>query len=263
MKRLTRKERNRVHLLVDEESVFCPYCGKKMQFLHWGHLKKLHGKNIRDIRNEYPNHPTMTQKESEKRSAARKRCQKQILETCKFRYDGIGYSSKKLCQASETTTKKKFGRKNIMKTDHGKKYFKGELNPLKDPVIASKVSKAMKGRLSPLKGKTYEEILGPEKTKKRKKELKKSGVYGQSITPRISAPQKELFELVKEKYPTAILEYPVLDYCLDIAVPELKLCFEYDGSYWHDEDKDKKRDKVLKKLGWKVIRFVDILPKII
>ena len=183
-----------------------------------------------------------------------------IKKTCEKRYGGVGYASKELKEKSDLKTKVIYGKRNIMKTEEGKKHFKGDKNPLRNPEIAKKVSETKKGIPSPLKGKTYEEILGEEKAKRRKKELKRSGAYGQSITPRISAPQLKLFQMVKEKYPTAILEYPVLDYCLDIAVPELKLCFEYDGSYWHDEERDKKRDEVLERMGWKVIRFIDNLP---
>lgn len=259
MKRITRNERNRIHLVKDVEFVICPYCGKQMQFLHWQHLKT-HNKTIKDVRREFPNIPTMTKKDIKKRSNRRVECEEQIINTCNNRYGGIGYSSDELKKKSYKTNKKKYGRSNIMKTEHGKNYFKGDLNPLRDPETAKKVSNTLTGQPSKLKGKTYEEILGEEKTLKRKKELKKSGAYGQSITPRISAPQLELFKLVKDKYPTAVLEYPVLDYCLDIAVPELKLCFEYDGSYWHDIEKDKIRDEVLSKFGWIVRRFIDELP---
>jgi len=255
-----RYQRGRLHLINDVEFVICPICGKKMQFLHWKHLKK-HRKTLKDIRREYPSVPTMTRNESHRRREARKNCNAKILKTCKNKYGGIGFASDSLEKKSRDKIEKVYGNRNIMKTEHGKKYFKGKLNPLKNPNIAKKVSSKLKGQPSPLKGKTYEEILGEERTKKRKKELKRSGAYGQSITPRISAPQLKLFQMVKEKYPTAILEYPVLDYCLDIAVPDLKLCFEYDGSYWHDKERDKKRDEVLEKMGWKVIRFVDNLPE--
>jgi len=261
MKRpLNRYQRFLKHFIKDVEFVTCPYCGKKSQFLHWGHLKKLHNKTIEDIREEFPHSPTMTKKESEKRSASRIKCNNKILKTCETRYGGIGFSSKNLAKKTRDSIKKKYGRKNIMKTNHGKEYFIGDNNPLRDPEVAKKVSSSLKGQSSKLKGKTYEEILGEETAKRRKKELKKSGVYGQSITPKISAPQLELFQMVKEKYPTAVLEYPVLDYCLDVAVPELKLCFEYDGSYWHDVEKDKLRDEILEGMGWKIARFVDKLP---
>jgi hypothetical protein len=230
-----------------------------MQFLHWQHLK-LHKKTIRDVREEFPNLPTMTKKDSEKRSKRRKKCETQIIETCNQLYGGIGYSSEELLGKSEKTTKRKFGKKNIMKTDHGKKFFLGELNPLKDPEISKKVSDALKGRPSLLKGKTYEEIMGKDKAKKRRKQQIINGQKGWLAAPRISTPQLQLYEMVKEKYPTAILEYPLGDFCIDVAVPEEKLAFEYDGSYWHDPEKDAIRDSILGKLGWKVFRFVDSLP---
>jgi len=73
-----------------------------------------------------------------------------------------------------------------------------------------------------------------------------------------------LFEVIKKKYPTAILEYevklPTRKVFLDIAVPELKLNFEYDGMHWHTNQKkskynDTQRDKELTDLGWTVFRF--------
>ena len=262
MKRITRNERNRIHLVKDVEFVNCPYCGKQMQFLHWKHLK-IHNKTIKDVRKEFPYTVTMTKKDIKKRSNRRVKCEKQIIDTCNQRYDGIGYSSDKLLKKSEITTKNKYGNKNIMKTDHGKSYFKGELNPLKDPETAKKVSDSMKGKASPLKGKTYEEIMGKERAGERKKEQVINGQKGWLAAPRISVPQLQLFEMVKKKYPTAVLEYPVLDYCLDIAVPELMLCFEYDGSYWHDIEKDEIRDRILESYGWTVKRFIDELPDII
>ena len=260
MKRpLNRYQRGLLHLIKDVKYVECPYCGKKFQFLHWNHLRT-HNKRVQDVRKEFKELPTMTKVESEKRSEARKNCNEKLIKTCEKKYGGVGFSSTNLDKKSRDQIENKYGNRNIMKTSHGKRYFKGDLNPLRDPEIAKKVSETMKGQPSQLKGKTYEEILGPEVAERRKKELKKSGAYGQSVTPRISAPQKELFKLVQQKYPTAVLEYPVLDYCLDIAVPELKLCFEYDGSYWHDKEKDKIRDEVLEGMGWKVTRHVDDLP---
>lgn len=106
-----------------------------------------------------------------------------------------------------------------------------------------------------MKGKTYKEIYG-DKAEERREQQRYYGLQGYLLTPRISAPQLKLYEEVLKEYPTAVLEYPVSGFCLDIAVPELKLAFEYDGSYWHqDKEKDKKRDEVLKQLGWKVTRI--------
>jgi len=190
--------------------------------------------------------------------------------TCENKYGGIGYAGS-AGKKSKKKTKELFGSDNIMKTESGKKLFRegmkkkfgvenvNQLDEYKEN-LSIKVKKRIEENGHWHKGKTYEEIMGKKRAAERKKELKKSGAYGQSITPKISVPQLKLFEIVKQKYPTAILEYPVLDYCLDIAVPELKLDFEYDGSYWHDPEKDKKRDEVLDMMGWKVTRFIDDLP---
>lgn len=79
----------------------------------------------------------------------------------------------------------------------------------------------------------------------------------------ISFPQKQLFKRVKKvfshKYKVE-LEYPIetknsLRFA-DVAVPELKLDFEYDSLYWHqDKNKDNLRDKALAELGWKTFRI--------
>lgn len=74
-----------------------------------------------------------------------------------------------------------------------------------------------------------------------------------------SKPQVELYNRVKELYSTAILNYPCnqLNYSLDIAIPELMICFESDGSFWHqDNDKDLERQKQIEDLGWKFIRYL-------
>jgi hypothetical protein len=79
-----------------------------------------------------------------------------------------------------------------------------------------------------------------------------------------SKPQIEFFNLVKEcGYDTVIMNYPIYDLniLLDIAIPELKIDFEYDGSYWHqNEESDNQRDDNLKRLKWEVYRFRDQIP---
>lgn len=51
----------------------------------------------------------------------------------------------------------------------------------------------------------------------------------------ISKPQRKLYELIKEKYPDAILEYqiPELNISADIYIPEKNLIVEFFGDYWH------------------------------
>ncbi len=46
-------------------------------------------------------------------------------------------------------------------------------------------------------------------------------------------------------------------YILDFAIPDLKIDIETDGEHWHPigNSHDRKRNWVLRKQGWKVIRF--------
>lgn len=44
-------------------------------------------------------------------------------------------------------------------------------------------------------------------------------------------------------------------YCVDFTVDNQKLAIEVDGDYWHDKNKDEKKDAFLRSLGWHVIRF--------
>jgi very-short-patch-repair endonuclease len=77
-----------------------------------------------------------------------------------------------------------------------------------------------------------------------------------------SKPQKKLYEMVLFLCPYAVLNYPCLNYSIDIAIPFLNLAIEYDEPYWHQNKKaDKKRQKDLEQEGWKFIRF-DKLPDI-
>ena len=77
----------------------------------------------------------------------------------------------------------------------------------------------------------------------------------------ISAGQRKLYGCIKKIYDGAELNYPIQpvkgrrSYVLDIAIPEYKICVEYDGLYWHqDKEKDKRRDNVLSEHGWVTFR---------
>ena len=76
-----------------------------------------------------------------------------------------------------------------------------------------------------------------------------------------SKPQITLFKLCQELLPYPILNYPCLNYSIDIAIPKLNLAIEYDGSYWHkDIEKDIKRQKELENEGWLFLRYSDYIP---
>ena len=85
--------------------------------------------------------------------------------------------------------------------------------------------------------------------------------YINSFNKNPSKPQIELYKLVKQIKHKAILEFPVTNYVIDIAILDEKIAIEYDGSYWHqDKEHDKKRQQNLENLGWKFLRFVDYVP---
>lgn len=76
-----------------------------------------------------------------------------------------------------------------------------------------------------------------------------------------SKPQVELYNRIKKIYPSAILNYPCnpLNFSLDVAIPELMIYFESDGSFWHqDKNGDLEREKKIEKLGWKIIRYYPV-----
>jgi Protein of unknown function (DUF559) len=78
-----------------------------------------------------------------------------------------------------------------------------------------------------------------------------------------SRPQLKLYKMVLELCPYAILNYPCLNYSIDIAIPFLNLAIEFDGEYWHKnkEKYDEKRQRQLEQQGWEFFRFSS-LPRI-
>lgn len=90
--------------------------------------------------------------------------------------------------------------------------------------------------------------------------LNGGAAYCNSFIKNPSKPQVELFELCQEVLPYPIMNYPCLRYSIDIAIPSLGIAIEYDGSYWHDKENDKKRQNKLEREGWKFIRYEDRIP---
>lgn len=76
-----------------------------------------------------------------------------------------------------------------------------------------------------------------------------------------SVQQLKVFEIIKEMFPNSLVElnYPLSSLSLDVVLflsDDLKIDIEYDGSYWHtDAQKDRRRDEVVKKLGFKILRI--------
>jgi hypothetical protein len=62
-----------------------------------------------------------------------------------------------------------------------------------------------------------------------------------------SKPQVQLYEKVKLLYSSAVLNYPCLNYSIDIAIPELKVA--------QDKESDRKRQTKIEEGGWKFLRY--------
>jgi hypothetical protein len=102
-----------------------------------------------------------------------------------------------------------------------------------------------------------------EREKRRKIASEWLGVYACSKVSNPSKPQLVLFEMVKEIFPEAEIEYWIENVRrkIDIVIKEIMIAIEYDGSYWHqDKEADYNRQKSLEEFGWKFLRYVDKIP---
>jgi hypothetical protein len=50
-------------------------------------------------------------------------------------------------------------------------------------------------------------------------------------------------------------QFPLLNFFVDFANPFLKVGLELDGRDWHNEEKDRERDQLLARYGWKIFRI--------
>lgn len=97
----------------------------------------------------------------------------------------------------------------------------------------------------------------------RQRMLKGQAAYCNKFIKNPSKPQVELYNLVKQLYSQTEINYQYLNYSIDIAIPELMIAIEYDGYYWHkDKEYDKNRQTKLEDGGWRVLRYLDIIPSI-
>lgn len=252
------------HNIQDVASITCPYCNKSgFKMLHWGHLLKVHNKCLEDVLLEFPNIPTMTKKEADKRSEKRKKCDDKIKDTCNKRYGGVGYLSNELKEKVLNTLNDKYNVNNPMRIKEVYEKFCGDKNPMKDPIARKRCSESKKGKPSKLKGRTYIEIHGPEKAKKLIEDKRSSGAEACSRVQNPSKPQVELYNLTKEFYPNSIINLWVtqVNRCIDIAIPEFKIAIEYDSAWYHQsKENDDIRQKEIEQYGWKFIRYFERIP---
>ncbi len=166
------------------------------------------------------------------------------------------------------TNRKKLGVDYPMQSEEIKNknvsYFQKKFGydyPMQTPESRKQLSKNRKG-------KTWEEIFGIEKSnelKIKQKEFMERGhaVIMNKCISNPSKPQVELFNLCQELFPLAILNYPCIwtNRSIDIALPQLAVAIEYDGSHWHqDKEADNIRQKNIEEQGWNFVRYLDRIP---
>jgi very-short-patch-repair endonuclease len=85
---------------------------------------------------------------------------------------------------------------------------------------------------------------------------------GNRIRKQIKNPSKQevkLREIVKKLFPTSEHTFSILNYNVDVALPEYKIAIEYDGWYHFDSEEHKeyhnKRQKEIEQEGWKFVRY--------
>jgi hypothetical protein len=166
-------------------------------------------------------------------------------------------------------TKRKIGlrRKGRISWNKGKHHTEKTKTKLREVNIGKKhteetkikMTNSQKGNKNSLGFQQSQEF----KEKRRQYMLNGGSCYAASFIKNPSKPQVALYNLTKEIFPEAILNYPVeeANKNLDIAIPSLRISIEYDGSYWHqDKEYDNNRQKLLENLGWKFIRYIDYVP---
>ena len=87
-------------------------------------------------------------------------------------------------------------------------------------------------------------------------EKKMKAFYKNGTCP-TSSQQISIYNMLKINNYNVELNYPFLKFSLDIAlyINNIKIDIEYDGWYWHDAIKDRRRDEILKSQGWKIFRI--------
>ena len=80
--------------------------------------------------------------------------------------------------------------------------------------------------------------------------MKREKIHLTSLEKRAKQILDELGVNYIEQYSTR------LGFIIDFAIPEKKIAIEVDGKHWHEnKKKDRFRDWMLKRAGWKVVRI--------
>lgn len=101
----------------------------------------------------------------------------------------------------------------------------------------------------------------PVKGYRNNKEWMRNGgaAYIHKFIKNPSKPELRLRAMVKELYFTSEDTYKILNYDVDVALPEYKIAIEFDGRYHFDTEEHKdyhnKRQQEIEQEGWKFVRY--------
>lgn len=184
--------------------------------------------------------------------------QKKVKESLKEKY-GVENCQQipEVKNKSIQTNLKKYGSENVFSSEIIKEKIKETILKkygCESPTQSLEVKEKRKKTFNQKYGVDYP-LQYPDFQEKVRKTL-----YENNTTP-TSSQQKELFEILKKLYPNCLVElnYPLNKLSLDIRLQfPNRTCVdvEYDGWYWHqDKKKDRARDEVVKKQGYKILRI--------
>jgi len=97
------------------------------------------------------------------------------------------------------------------------------------------------------------------KEKKKQRMLNGGSAYALSFVKNPSKEGAKFVEIVLEIYPTAIPEFKILNYSVDVAIEKYKIALEWDGWYHFNcqesIDYHNKRQKEIEAEGWIFLRY--------
>lgn len=175
--------------------------------------------------------------------------------TCQERYGGDGPMSSKYVQLkSQQTNLQKYGTTHRMQRQEEHEHFK--------QTMLEKYGVENPSQLDEFKEKKKETCLKhfgvdtPSKSDEIQAKIRETMSANGSVAT--SSQQIKLYNMIKNKYPDAVLNYPFSNCSLDVfvCVNNTPIDVEYDCWYFHqDISKDVKRDKFLQSHGFKTIRI--------
>jgi len=131
--------------------------------------------------------------------------------------------------------------------------------------ISERIRKKIKGRKQSKESIEKRSNKGKKiHSKKHKEELslwmKENYSYIHKFIKKVSSGELKLREIVKILYPASEHTHRILNYDIDITIPECKIAIEYDGWYHfdtegHKEYHKKRQQEIEEEEGWKFLRY--------